>query len=81
LPQGALSRNTLPQDAPPPPEAPGTPEEDRIMRALREKGSCHIDELARHADLPVARLSALLVRLELQRRVLRLPGMRYKAYS
>ena len=51
----------------------------RIVRALHEKGSCHIDELARHVDLPVARLSALLVQLELQTLVARLPGMRYKA--
>jgi DNA processing protein len=73
----ALSSRTLP------PDTPGTPEGDlgRIVRALREKGSCHIDELARHAALPVARLSSLLVQLEVQRLVLRLPGMRYKANS
>jgi len=68
-----------------PPELPRTkaetPEGDfgRIVRALREKGPCHIDELARHVDIPVARLSALLVQLELQALVLRLPGMKYKA--
>jgi DNA processing protein len=70
--------------APPPalsPDEAETPEGDsgRIVRVLREKGPCHIDELARHADLPVAQLSSLLVRLELQALVLRLPGMRYKA--
>jgi predicted Rossmann fold nucleotide-binding protein DprA/Smf involved in DNA uptake len=62
------------------PDAPATPEGDlgRIVSALRAKGVCHIDELARHVDLPVARLSSLLVQLEVQRLVLRLPGMRYK---
>jgi DNA processing protein len=70
--------------APPAARAPDeaeTPEGDggRIVRFLRAKGPCHIDELARHADLPVARLSSLLVRLELQALVLRLPGMRYKS--
>jgi len=62
-------------------EASPTPEGDagRVVRALRENGPCHIDELARRADLPVARLSSLLVRLELQALVQRLPGMRYKA--
>jgi DNA processing protein len=63
------------------PAEPAAPEGDsgRIVRALREKGICHIDELARQVELPVARLSALLVQLELQALVLRLPGMRYKA--
>ena len=51
----------------------------RIVHALREKGPCHIDELARHADIPVPRLSSLLVQLELQTLVTRLPGMRYMA--
>jgi predicted Rossmann fold nucleotide-binding protein DprA/Smf involved in DNA uptake len=60
-----------------------TPKGDfgRIVSTLREKGPCHIDELARWMDLPVARLSALLVQLELQTLVLRLPGMRYKAFA
>ena len=60
---------------------PETPQGDfgRIVRALREKGPCHIDELARHLELPVARLSSLLVQLELQTLILRLPGMRYTA--
>ncbi|MDR0239247.1 MAG: DNA-processing protein DprA [Deltaproteobacteria bacterium] len=59
---------------------PETPDGDfgRIVRALRTKGPCHVDELARELELPVARLSALLVQLELQALVLRLPGMRYK---
>jgi len=63
------------------PAEPETPDGDfgRIVRALRTKGPCHVDELARHVELPVARLSALLVQLELQALVLRLPGMRYKA--
>jgi len=84
LPQDALPRNVSPQNTLPrdtlPPNTPGTPEEDRIVRALREKGPCHIDELARHTDLPVARLSSLLVQLEVHMWVQRLPGMRYKAY-
>ena len=63
------------------PVEPETPQGDfgRIVRVLREKGPCHIDELARQVELPVARLSAMLVQLELQALVLRLPGMRYKA--
>ena len=70
----------LPQQGLAPMEAE-TPRGDfgRIVFALREKGPCHIDELARRVELPVARLSALLVQLELQALVLRLPGMRYKA--
>jgi len=63
------------------PAAPETPDGDfgRIVRALRAQGPCHVDELARQVELPVARLSAFLVQLELQALVLRLPGMRYKA--
>jgi DNA processing protein len=74
------SNNAMPPSQLPQAE-PEMPEGDcgRVVRALREKGSCHIDELARHVDLPVARLSSLLVQLELQALVLRLPGMRYKA--
>jgi DNA processing protein len=79
-PVAQAARSVAPPPAPSPNEAE-TPEGDdgRIVRVLREQGPCHIDELSRHADLPVARLSALLVRLELQALVLRLPGMRYKA--
>jgi DNA processing protein len=60
---------------------PKEPEGDsgRIVRALREKGPSHIDELARCVDIPVARISAMLVQLELQALVQRLPGMKYKA--
>jgi len=63
------------------PAAPETPKGDfgRIVSMLRARGPCHIDELARLVDLPVARISALLVQLELQTLVLRLPGMRYRA--
>ncbi|MDR2695181.1 MAG: DNA-processing protein DprA [Deltaproteobacteria bacterium] len=78
---GALPEDGAPSPRAPSPLAPETPEGDagRIVRALHAKGPCHIDELARHVGIPVARLSALLVRLELQSLALRLPGMRYRA--
>ena len=86
-PQNAPKRATArPTDGSAAPHAsfpadPETPEGDagRVVLALREKGPCHIDELARHVDLPVARISSLLVRLELQALARRLPGMRYSA--
>ena len=74
------ARNAMPPRELPKAE-PEMPEGDfgRIVRVLREKGPCHIDELAHHLHLPVARLSSLLVQLELQALALRLPGMKYKA--
>ncbi len=52
------------------------PEEGRVLAALsREK--LHIDDLSRNLAMDVARLSALLVRLELHGLARRFPGMLY----
>lgn len=54
-------------------------DQGRILGILRDEGACHIDVLARRLDLPAARLSSLLVQMELRALVRRLPGMSYAA--
>jgi DNA processing protein len=49
----------------------------RILDVLREEGECHIDALARRLEFPASRLSGLLVSMEMEALVRRLPGMRY----
>ena len=84
-PRKSVSCNTVPLAGQNASEAapafPGQTKEEReagsILALLREEGVCHIDLLARRSGMPVAHLSALLVRLELPGLVRRLPGMRY----
>ncbi|MDR0962776.1 MAG: DNA-processing protein DprA [Mediterranea sp.] len=59
------------------PELP--PEEEKIALLLREQGAMHIDVLAREADLPVYRISALLFELEMKGMVQTLPGGMYRS--
>lgn len=54
---------------------------ERLLDCLRHCGETDADTLARALDMPVERLSALLVGLELLGEVRRLPGARYEAGS
>ena len=56
-----------------------SPEEESILRLLREKGECPIDNLCIELQMPVSKASALLLSLELAGLVHSLPGKVYKA--
>jgi DNA processing protein len=56
-----------------------SPEEDAILRMLKEKGECPIDHLSVALQMPVNKLSTLLLNLELAGLVHSLPGKVYKA--
>ena len=55
-----------------------SPEEETILKMLREKGECPIDNLGFALQMPVSKLSALLLNLELAGLVHSLPGKVYK---
>lgn len=67
--------------APPAAEAPSRPafsaEEERVFAALEEE-SLHIDELMARCGLPSARISAILLSLELAGHIRQLPGKRFR---
>lgn len=48
-----------------------------LLSLLREKGDTHIDELSRISGISNSELSALLLQLELEGKILALPGKRY----
>lgn len=48
-----------------------------ILKLLEEKGDVHIDELSQLSTIPNGELSALLLELELEQKILALPGKRY----
>lgn len=52
-------------------------EESIILKILAEQGSMNIDDLNRATQIPLPQLSALLTTLELQGKVLSLPGNSY----
>jgi len=56
-----------------------TPEEETVLRALNENGECVIDSLCFSLQLPVSKVSTLLLSLELAGLVHSLPGKVYKA--
>ena len=73
--QSARQQGASPASAPPDGDAA------RVIAFLQDSGPQHIDRLANSLELPVAALSALLVQLEMQAWVRRLPGMRYESTS
>jgi len=55
-----------------------SPEEEAILRVLRETGECAIDNLGIALQMPVSKVSTLLLSLELSGLVQSLPGKVYK---
>lgn len=51
--------------------------EDLILKLLADKGSMNIDEMVVTTKIPVNELSALLLKLELEGKVITLPGKNY----
>ena len=57
-----------------------TPEEETILRVLKEKNeACSLDNLSVALQMPVSKISTLLLNLELSGLVHSLPGKMYKA--
>ena len=56
-----------------------SPEEEAIMKILRETGECPIDSLGVALQMPVSKASTLLLNLELSGLVRSLPGKVYQA--
>ena len=56
-----------------------SPEEETILRILKETGECPIDNLGFTLQMPVSKVSILLLNLELAGLVHSLPGKVYKA--
>jgi DNA processing protein len=56
-----------------------SPEEETILRLLKENGECPIDNLGVALQMPVSKVSTLLLSLELAGLVHSLPGKVYKA--
>jgi DNA processing protein len=56
-----------------------SPEEETILRSLKESGECPIDTLGVALQMPVSKVSTLLLSLELNGLVHSLPGKVYKA--
>ena len=59
-------------------KAASSPEEENILRVLTEKGECSIDNLSSALQMPVSKVSPLLLNLELEGLILSLPGKIYK---
>jgi DNA processing protein len=55
-----------------------TEEEEKIVEAMKGKGNVHIDEISILAQLPVQRISALLLNLEFTGVLKSLPGKMYR---
>jgi DNA processing protein len=55
-----------------------SPEEERIVETMRNKGNVHIDEISNLAELPVYRISTLLLNLEFAGMLKSLPGKMYR---
>ncbi|MBM4154149.1 MAG: DNA-protecting protein DprA [Lentisphaerae bacterium] len=81
IPPSATASAGAGTDGSPAPEAPAAPafvfgpEEGRVVEALAE-GELDVDTLSRRAAVPVAKLGALLIGLEMKRVVRMLPGRR-----
>lgn len=54
-------------------------QEKVVLKILTEKGDLHIDELSQLSGIANSDLSALLLQLELENKILSLPGKRYGA--
>ncbi len=55
-----------------------TNDEEKIVQLLRENGELFIDQISSEVNLPVSRISALLLTLEFKNAVVALPGKMYK---
>jgi DNA processing protein len=55
-----------------------TEDESCILRLLREKGDCQIDDLSFESNIPLNKLASLLLNLEFQDLVKALPGKKFK---
>ena len=51
-----------------------------ILTILSEKGDTHIDELSQLTSIPNREIAALLLQLELEGKILSLPGKRYSLH-
>ncbi|MDL2231582.1 DNA-processing protein DprA [Porphyromonadaceae bacterium OttesenSCG-928-L07] len=51
----------------------------KVLNTLQEKGGANIDELAHLTHIPVQELSAVMIQLELEEKVISLPGNNYIA--
>lgn len=84
IPAGAPRRaGTAPPDAAAPPPAaapPATPEERRVLGLLGDE-PLHIDAVIRDSGLPAGTVNALLVGLQIRRRVRLLPGGMVRRYA
>ncbi len=56
-----------------------SPEEETILKYLKENGECTIDNLSFFVQMPVSKMSTLLLSLELSGLIHSLPGKIYKA--
>ena len=59
--------------------SPESPDEAIVLKHLREQGECAIDILSAHVQMPVSKVSGLLLNLELSGMVRSFPGKVYKA--
>jgi DNA processing protein len=66
----------VPARAPAAPTVPPPSEEERRVLALLENDDVDVDTLTRLSGLPAARVSVMLMALEMKRRVRMLPGRR-----
>ena len=55
-----------------------SPEDEKIIQILKEKGQCSIDNLGVELQMPVSKISAVLLNLELAGVLQSLPGKMYK---
>lgn len=55
-----------------------SPEEQRVLKVLESEGDCSADLISYNAQLPVGRVSAILLGLELSGLVLSMPGNCYR---
>ena len=55
-----------------------TPDEQKLADILQQEGECGIDKLMVKSNLPVSKISVILLNLEFQGVILSLPGKRYK---
>ncbi len=61
------------------PDIPLDGDAARVVRTLREQGKCHTDMLCQLLDIPIPRLSGLLVTLEMDGFVRHCPGAFYES--
>jgi len=55
-----------------------SPDEEKVVKLLRENGELFIDQISTELSLPVSRVSALLVNMEFKNIISALPGKMYR---